>query len=218
MSTSVLEKRVDVIRRNMPAIPTGRSVTVLQFTFAILLLLCTPGPTNTLMALGGYARGWLRGLPLIGGELGGYLIVVVPVATLAAPFFEAYPQASVWAKLIAGAWVLYLGYRLWTSEKQAKDAAEISVRQVFVTTVLNPKALIIALVIMPHGGLTELAPWLALFAGLVLLAANGWIAFGSLMRRTERFEVKPIVVRRIAAACLVLFAMILASASIQSLA
>lgn len=91
-------------------------------------------------------------------------------------------------------------------------------RQVFVTTVLNPKALIIALVIMPQGGLTELAPWLALFAGLVLLAANGWIAFGNLMRRTELFEVKPIVIRRAAAVCLLLFAMILASASIQSLA
>jgi hypothetical protein len=51
-----------------------------------------------------------------------------------------------------------------------------------------------------------------------MAAANGWIAFGSFMRQTERFEVKPIVVRRIAAACLVLFAMILASASIQSLA
>ncbi|EUC00723.1 Lysine exporter protein (LYSE/YGGA) [Rhizobium sp. CF080] len=202
----------------MPATSTGSCMTVPEFTLAILLLLCTPGPTNTLMALGGYARGWLKGLPLIAGELGGYLLVIVPVATLAAPFFDAYPQASVWAKLAAGVWVLYLGYRLWTSEKQAKDAVEISVRQVFVTTVLNPKALIIALVIMPHGGLTQLAPWLALFAGLVLLAANGWIAFGSLMRRTDRFEVKPFVVRRIAAACLVLFAMILASASIQSLA
>ncbi|MCQ1573831.1 LysE family translocator [Neorhizobium galegae] len=193
-------------------------MTLPEFTLAILLLLCTPGPTNTLMALGGYSRGWLKGLPLIAGELGGYLLVIVPVATLAAPFFDAYPQASVWAKLAAGVWVLYLGYSLWMSEKQAKDAVEISIRQVFVTTVLNPKALIIALVIMPHGGLPTLAPRLALFAGLVLLAANGWIAFGSLMRRTERFEVKPIVVRRVAAACLVLFAMILASASIQSLA
>jgi threonine/homoserine/homoserine lactone efflux protein len=202
----------------MPATSTGSCMTLPEFTLAILLLLGTPGPTNTLMALGGYARGWPRGLPLIAGELGGYLLVIVPVATLAAPFFDAYPQALVWAKLAAGIWVLYLGYSLWMSEKQAKDAVEISIRQVFVTTVLNPKALIIALVIMPHGSLPELAPWLALFAGLVIFAANGWIAFGCLMRRTVRFEVKPIVVRRAAAACLLLFATILASRSIQSLA
>jgi threonine/homoserine/homoserine lactone efflux protein len=198
---------------------SGLSVTPLQFTLAILFLLCTPGPTNTLMALGGYARGWVRALPLIGGELGGYLLVIIPVATLAAPFFHAYPQASLIAKIAAVLWVLYLSIHLWASTKKADDASgEISVRQVFVTTVLNPKALIIALVIMPHGDLMMLAPWLLLFAGLVLLAANGWIVFGRLMRGTRGFEVKPMVIRRVAAACLLLFAIILASSSIQSLA
>lgn len=192
-------------------------MTPLEFTLAILLLLATPGPTNTLMALGGYGRGWVSALPLIGGELCGYLTVIVPVATLAAPFFAAWPQAALWAKLLAGLWVLYLGYRLWMSDGNAQDASRISVRQVFVTTLLNPKALIIALVIMPHGGLTILLPWLGLFTVLVLLAANGWIAFGSLMRRTARFEIRPVFVQRVAAVCLLVFAMILASATLQSL-
>lgn len=193
-------------------------MTLFQFTLAILLLLGTPGPTNTLMALGGYERGWVRALPLITGELFGYLTVIVPVATLAAPFFDAYPQAALWSKLGAGAWVLYLSFRLWTANRKAGATAEISVRQVFVTTVLNPKALIIALVIMPHSGFAGLLPWLGLFTLLVLIAANGWIAFGSLMRRTARFEIKPILVQRVAATCLFLFAIVLASASIQSLA
>ncbi|MEB2845019.1 threonine transporter RhtB [Rhizobiales bacterium RZME27] len=194
-------------------------MTPLQFTLAILLLLCTPGPTNTLMALGGYARGWARALPLIGGELGGYLLVIVPVATLAAPFFQAYPQASLIAKIAAVLWVLYLSIRLWASTKKTDEASgQISIRQVFVTTVLNPKALIIALVIMPHGNLMTLSPWLLLFAGLVLFAANGWIIVGSLMRGARGFEIKPVVIRRVAAVCLLLFAIILASSSIQSLA
>jgi threonine/homoserine/homoserine lactone efflux protein len=194
------------------------AMTVPEFVLVILLLLCTPGPTNTLMALGGHARGWAEALPLIIGELGGYLTVILPVATLAAPFFEAWPQAALWAKLAAGAWVLYLSYRLWTAGKGNGAQAEISVRQVFVTTMLNPKALIIALVIMPHAGFVALLPWLALFALLVLFAANGWIAFGALMRRTGRFEIRPALVQRVAAACLLLFAMFLAGSSIQSLA
>lgn len=206
----------------MPAGPGGLqgfAVTSIQFTLAILLLLCTPGPTNTLMALGGYGRGWLKALPLVGGELAGYLLVIVPVTTLVAPFFTAYPQAILIAKLAAMVWVLYLGVRLWTSAVDGSDARqEIGVAQVLVTTVLNPKALIIALVIMPHGSFSSLLPWLALFSGLVLLAANGWILLGRLMRGTSGFVVKPLVIRRVAAACLLLFAIVLASASIQSLA
>ena len=194
-------------------------MTPLQFILAILLLLCTPGPTNTLMALGGYSRGWRRALPLVTGELAGYLLVIVPVATLAAPLFDAYPKASLVAKAAATLWVLYLSVRLWLStRKSANLQHDISVKQVFVTTVLNPKALIMALVIMPHGTLSILAPWLALFASLVLFAANGWILFGRLMRGTPRFEIGPIAIRRTASVCLLLFAMILANSSIQSLA
>jgi len=204
----------------MPVAPNGYSdVTIFQFVLAVLLLLCTPGPTNTLMALGGYARGWLRALPLIGGELGGYLTVIVPVATLAAPFFHAYPQASLAAKAAAVVWVLYLSVRLWISAKKpGEETQETSVRRVCVTTALNPKALTIARVIITHGDLVALTPWLVLFAGLVLFAANGWILFGRLMRGTQGLAIRPTVIRRVAAACLLLFAMILAGSSLQSLA
>ncbi len=191
-------------------------MTVLQFVSAVLLLLATPGPTNTLMALGGYERGWKKALPLIAGELGGYLAVIAPAATLAVPFFGAYPQASLWAKLGAGAWVLYLSYRLWTSKHSQHGTAEVSFRQVFVTTTLNPKALIIALVIMPHGAPLVLLPWLLLLAMLVVIAANGWILVGNLMRQTALVEIKPVLVQRVAAGCLMLFAVVLASSSIQS--
>lgn len=193
-------------------------MTLPQFTLTILLLLCTPGPTNTLMALGGFSRGWARALPLVAGELGGYLTVIVPVTTVAAPFFTAYPQASLIAKAAAAIWVLWLSYGLWNAEKKSGRGVEISLRQVFLTTLLNPKALIIALVIMPHGAPLELLPWLGLFAGLVILAANGWILFGRMLGRTERFAIKPVLMRRVAAACLLVFAMILTTTSIQSLA
>ena len=43
------------------------------FVFAILSLLCTPGPTNTLLTVGAAARGLRASLPLLIGELFGYL-------------------------------------------------------------------------------------------------------------------------------------------------
>ncbi len=193
-------------------------MTVLQFVFAILVLLCTPGPTNTLMALGGYERGWLAAWPLILGELCGYLAVIVPVATLAAPVFDAYPQAGLLAKLLAGVWILSLSYRLWTTRAGSGGPPKITVRQVALTTLLNPKALIIALVIMPHGGFVDLLPWLALFALLVGLAANGWILAGMSMRRATRIHIAPDLIRKTAAAFLLVFATILAGSSIHALA
>ncbi len=45
-----------------------------ELVLALLVLLLTPGPTNTLMALAGAERGWTRALRLIPAELAGYLL------------------------------------------------------------------------------------------------------------------------------------------------
>jgi threonine/homoserine/homoserine lactone efflux protein len=41
--------------------------TLLPFILAVLALLATPGPTNTLMAAAGAQRGLVRSLPLLAG-------------------------------------------------------------------------------------------------------------------------------------------------------
>ncbi|MDO1580584.1 LysE family translocator [Rhizobium oryzicola] len=191
---------------------------LLEFTLSILLLLATPGPTNTLMALAGYQRSWRRAAPLIGAELCGYLLVIIPVATLAASLFEEWPQLALWTKLLAGLWVLYLAVKLWSFKSGAGEARAVDARSVLVTTCLNPKALIIGLVIMPHQGLAALLPWLSLFSALVLAAANGWIAFGTLLSKGMLKRASPAVISRAAAAGLFVFVMILAGASLKGLA
>lgn len=189
-----------------------------EFALAILLLLATPGPTNTLMALAGYERGWLRATPLISAELLGYLLVIVPVATLAAPIFLAHPALALWAKLVAGAWVLFLAIKLWSVSPSSVASKKVTAGSVFVTTCLNPKALIIGLVIMPHEGLLNLLPWLAAFALLVVGAANGWIFFGALLKSGRLPALGPATISRVAAAGLFAFAMILAGTSLHALA
>jgi threonine/homoserine/homoserine lactone efflux protein len=51
-----------------------------ELALAILALLLTPGPTNSLMLLAGAERGLLRASRLIPAELMGYLTTVVPLA------------------------------------------------------------------------------------------------------------------------------------------
>ena len=83
------------------------------FVFAILALLLTPGPTNTLLTVGAAARGFRSSLPLLTGELAGYLVVVVPLATIAASLLEGRPALADALRLAAALWVLFLAVRLW---------------------------------------------------------------------------------------------------------
>jgi threonine/homoserine/homoserine lactone efflux protein len=193
-------------------------MSIIEFTGAILLLLLTPGPTNTLMALAGYSRGIVRALPFIGSEVGGYLLVIVPVATLAGPFFEATPSLSMIIRVLASIWVLFLSYRLWFHGKSQQVVRGVTPSDVFVTTILNPKALIVALVIMPHGALLALIPWIACFVGLVVFAASGWIVLGNYMAGARGFRLRPDAISKVAATCLLVFAAILAGTSLRALA
>lgn len=184
------------------------------FIFAILALLLTPGPTNTLLTVGSATRGLRASLPLLAGELFGYLAVVVPLATVAASFLEGRPALAAGLRIVAACWVLFLAVRLWqvsAIQKAQQEIAQVTIGQVFLTTVLNPKAPIIGLVIMPHGTLTEIAPALSLFSLLVLGAGTSFLVLGSLVGRAP--VLSPRLVYRVAAFFLIVFSIGLASSA-----
>lgn len=184
------------------------------FLFAILALLLTPGPTNTLLTVGAAARGFLKSLPLLVGELCGYLTVVIPLATIAAALLEGRPTVSAAMRVVAACWVLFLAIRLWlVSSKPTGEggAKAVTVGQVFLTTMLNPKAPIIGLVIMPHGSLMEIAPALGLFSLLVAGAGTCFLLLGSLVGQAP--VLSPRLVYRIAAIFLVVFSLGLVSSA-----
>jgi threonine/homoserine/homoserine lactone efflux protein len=55
-------------------------MTGFELTVAVLVLLLTPGPTNSLMLLAGAERGLTGALRLIPAEVAGYLLTVLPLA------------------------------------------------------------------------------------------------------------------------------------------
>lgn len=184
------------------------------FVFAILALLLTPGPTNTLLTVGAAARGLRASLPLLFGELAGYLVVVVPLATIAASLLEGRPALDAGLRVAAACWVLFLAVRLWwvSSVQRVKDETlPVTVGQVFLTTVLNPKAPIIGLVIMPHGELVAIAPALGLFCLLVAGAGTSFLLLGSLVGRAP--VLSPRIVYRVAAFFLAVFSIGLAGSA-----
>jgi threonine/homoserine/homoserine lactone efflux protein len=172
------------------------SLTV--FLLSLLALLLSPGPTNTLLAIGGATRGFRRALPLIGAEIAGYLLVITPLALAGRPLIEAHPQVSVAVQLAAAAWVLVLAVRLWADPGGRDGQGLVTFRRVFVTTLLNPKGLVIGLVLLPATTPAGLLPWLGLFVATVLVVASTWIAAGAVMGRATAGRLPPLL-RRIAA-------------------
>ncbi len=183
------------------------------FVLSILALLLTPGPTNTLLTVAGAARGFRSALPLLLGELAGYLLVVVPLATVAAGLLAGHPTVATAIRLVAAAWVLFLAIRLWIAvphdAKTAMQDNPVTITKLFVTTLLNPKALIVGLVLMPRGSFLQVAPALITFSALVVLAGSSYLLIGSLIGRGRKAGA-PRLVYRLAAACLVLFSLGLA--------
>lgn len=185
----------------------------IAFLFAIWALLLTPGPTNTLLALSGAAVGVRRAIRLIPAELLAYLLVTVPLAVAGAELLSQWPNAARMVKLAAACWVALLAVKLWRVEASGADAGTVTPRRVFVTTLLNPKALIIGLTLLPHGGAPDFPEHLALFAGSVLMVAAIWAGAGSILHRGAGL---PRVFRRVAACWLGVLAAGLVGAALSA--
>jgi threonine/homoserine/homoserine lactone efflux protein len=180
------------------------------FALAVLTLLATPGPTNTLLAASGASAGVRHSLMLPLAEMAGYLISITLLAIVLGPIVAARPWLESALRLAAAAWLLWCAVQLWLQAGAfGGDAAPITLRRVFVTTLLNPKALIFALVIFPRVGLVGLVPWLAAFCGLVVIVALCWITLGSLAARSAGPLATPGRIWRIAAVGLAGFAAVI---------
>lgn len=189
------------------------------FAFTVLFLLLTPGPTNTLLAVSGAARGLKASLPLIGAELGGYLTTILPLVFLAAPLLADQPLAALLIKLASTLWVLLLAARLWTRPPSTSKPGAVTAGSVYGTTVLNPKALIIGLALIPAASpgsletLLQPLPYIAVFCLMVVCVATCWLSAGAaILSRVAKTS--PLLFGRAAASFLVIFALSLAGRAI----
>jgi threonine/homoserine/homoserine lactone efflux protein len=179
------------------------------FILAVLTLLGTPGPTNTLLATSGATAGVRRSLVLLVGELGGYLIAIAAIRIVLGPVIHAWPVVGIALKVAVVAYLVVIAVRLWRHGNSLTDEkARIDVPAVFVTTLLNPKALIFALSIIPaeHPALWA---YFTAFAVAVPLVGLCWILLGRAVGAAAG-ERHVGIVRKIASVALVGFAGVIA--------
>ncbi|MHB1102724.1 MAG: LysE family translocator [Devosia sp.] len=122
----------------------------LLFMLAVLTLLGTPGPTNTLLATSGAVVGIRKSLVLLAGELSGYLVAIAAIRVVLGPIFAAYPPIGSTLKIAVAIYLGWIAVKLWLrGARVAAPASAATLPDIFVTTLLNPKALIFALTIIP---------------------------------------------------------------------
>jgi threonine/homoserine/homoserine lactone efflux protein len=150
----------------------------LLFFLAAVTLLGAPGPTNALLASAGAVRGFRPALPLLLATLSGYLITVCAVGLLFRPLLATTPIRGSVVKIVVALYLVVLAIRLWRSARTEADRqAAIAWGNVFVATLLNPKGLILALVLVPFGH-APVAGYLLGLAALILATGLAWLGAG----------------------------------------
>lgn len=178
------------------------------FALTVLLILGTPGPTNTLLATAGATVGFRRALPLVPAEAAGYLIAILVIGLALGPAIAGLPAVAAGLRLAVGGYLAWLAVKLWRRGPVDLSAMPVTPRQVFVTTLLNPKALVFALGVIPFGA-ARWWPWLLAFLVMLAGVALGWIALGSVLGRAAGEAGRAGLVPRIGAAAVGAFALVL---------
>ena len=188
-------------------------MTTLQFCLSLMALLFAPGPTNALLALSGAEAGAWRSLRLLPLVVAAYAITVLPLSILGEDLLRQQHWLRAGVTLVAALWVAWMAYALW--RRTGDDApASSSVRglRLFITTLLNPKAFIIGLVLIPSQPQQGAA--LVLFLAVLIAAATGWTLLGSAMHGKGASGLR--LLRRICAGWLGLLAVMLGSAALST--
>lgn len=182
----------------------------LLFALTVLAILGTPGPTNTLLATAGATAGFLRTWPFLAAEASGYLLSILTIGYLLGPVVAAYPAVGLTLRLLVGVYLVYLAFRLWRYGRVAEIAGRkvVTFQQVFVTTLLNPKALVFALGVIPFGA-PQLWAYFAGFVGMLLCVGSAWIAFGSGAGIAAQAAGRTYLVPRVGALAVACFAAVL---------
>jgi threonine/homoserine/homoserine lactone efflux protein len=186
----------------------------------IIVVLVTPGPTNTLLAAAGLRQGMRRSLPLIAAELAGYLVSISVWGHFLAQAAHALPWLPSLLRVAAGVYIAYLAVDMWRAAVALPESAQQAsgMRTLFVATLLNPKGLLFAGTIFPAVAFVHVSAYavaMLMFACLLVPIALAWIAFGAALGSGKLSWLNPVKMQRSASILLGVFSLSLAWAALH---
>lgn len=188
---------------------TPTVLTTLLFIATVSSILATPGPTNALLATAGATVGVYRATHLVTAEALGYGISIAFFGVFLKSLVTHHPLIGIGLRVILCAYLLHVAWRLFRSGQVGEEAnGHVTWRRVFLTTLLNPKVLIFALVVIPFGT-PQAETYLALFFAILLPISLVWISLGGILGRAARRSHRGHVIAHVGAGALCVFAVVL---------
>lgn len=165
---------------------------LLKMALYVSLVLVVPGPTNTLLLSSGLKVGWRGTLPLVLAEALGYTVAISVWGVALLSFAATRPWLMDAIKLLSAAYILWLGIKMWSKSRtlHVEQGGPVSFRDVFVATLMNPKALLFASTMFPLEAFRSpeyLLQALAVFAIVVGPIGIGWSHLGGLITAQRRW-------------------------------
>ena len=190
------------------------------FILGALTLLAVPGPTNALMLVAGTQGGISHALAAAGAATLGYLLAVTLLGGVIGPLLLEQPVLMNAIRFAAAGYLLIAAWRLWQTEASSigRNRIVVSPGAVFLTTLLNPKAVIIAFTLMPEGWTAKTGaaiPHLVVLCGLVFGISTLWGLLGRLLRSSLERTGAGKLTSRLGAIILGLFGVAVAIASLS---
>lgn len=192
-----------------------RQDTLLTMSFYIALVLIVPGPTNTLLLSSGLTVGMRRTLPLVFAEALGYVIAISLWGFFVISLATSRPWLLVTIKLLSSVYILWLAIKMWTKSPSVRNPEKglVSFPDVFVATLMNPKALLFASTLFPFEAFKSIRNFTyTVLVFLIVLApiGVGWSRLGGLLTSRRSWAAHTSTFLRFASLVLVMFSCSLA--------
>ena len=160
------------------------------FVGLVVTVLLTPGPTNTLLASSGIQVGVRRSLALIPTEALGYFISITLWGIIIGTVSKQFPMIPTILKLFSAGYILFIALKLWRTASQEVNFNQPSIqaKQLFIATLLNPKALLFASAVFPVFAWKSMAAYTAhmlTFLLLIVPIAFFWTYIGSVLANNK---------------------------------
>ncbi len=163
-------------------------LALLAFAFATSI---TPGPNNLMLLTSGVNFGFVRSVPHMLGIGGGFLSLLLGVGLGLGAMLTAFPSLHLALKMLGGAYLLYLAWRIAMSRSIGSGADSGARPMTFLEAAafqwVNPKAWVMAVSAMaiytnPQAPFLSMLIVAGAFAVVNLPSVSTWAGFGMALR------------------------------------